>query len=100
MQPGSIFVHCGAGGVVDEAALAGALRSGRLAGAALDTYEWEPLRPDDQLLALARDPLQNLSLTPPVAAGSWTPAARVRHSAEYTNTLAVLAGQPLQHRRV
>ena len=97
MKPGSIFVHCGAGGVVDEAALAAALRSAHLSGAALDTYEWEPLRPDDPLVALARDPQQNLILTPHVAAGAGESAA-ARRASEYTNVAAVLDGRPLLHR--
>jgi len=97
MKPGSIFLHCGAGGVVDEAALAAALGSGRLAGAALDTYQWEPLRPDDPLVALARDPQQNLILTPHVAAGAGAGGA-ARRASEYTNLLAVLSGRPLLHR--
>jgi phosphoglycerate dehydrogenase-like enzyme len=99
MKPGAIFAHCGSGGVVDEEALIHALRSGHLGGAALDTYGWEPLRPDDPLLALARDPRQNLILTPHVAAG--TVAAEERRRADdYTNLLAVLSGKPLQYRLV
>ena len=64
LKPGALFVHCGAGAVVDEAALIESLRSGHLAGAALDTYTYEPIRPDEPLLALARDPMLNLILTP------------------------------------
>ena len=45
MKRGAIFAHCGAGAIVDETALLDALRSGHLAGAALDGYTYEPLRP-------------------------------------------------------
>jgi lactate dehydrogenase-like 2-hydroxyacid dehydrogenase len=99
MRPGAIFAHCGAGAVVDEAALIDALRSGHLGGAALDTYTYEPLRPDDPLLALARDPWQNLILTPHVA--NWvTAAARDARAEDFTNVRAVFEGGELQYRLV
>lgn len=99
MQPGAMFVHCGAGAVVDENALIEGLRSGHLGGAALDTYTYEPIRPDDPLLALARDPTQNLILTPHVAAGA-TAAARGSRAEDYTNVRAVFSGGELQYRLV
>jgi len=54
MKTGAALVSCGSGSVIDEAALAAAIRSGKLSGAALDTFEWEPIKADNPLIALAK----------------------------------------------
>ncbi len=62
MKPGSLLINIGRGGLVDEDALAAALRSGHLAGAALDVTEVEPLPLASPLLDAP-----NLILSPHVA---------------------------------
>ena len=52
MRPTARFVNIGRGTTVDEAALVGALHDERLAGAALDVFEREPLPPDSPLWGL------------------------------------------------
>ena len=99
MKPGAFFAHCGSGAVVNEAALIESLRAGHLGGAALDTYTWEPLRPDDPLLELARDPAKNLILTPHIGSGTIA-AHRNEREDDYNNLIAVLAGKALQYRLV
>ena len=49
MPRGSYIVNVGRGGVIDESALLGAVRSGRLAGVGLDVAEVEPLASDSPL---------------------------------------------------
>jgi lactate dehydrogenase-like 2-hydroxyacid dehydrogenase len=97
MKPSSYLVSCGSGSVIDEAALAEALRAGRLAGAALDTYEWEPIRPDDPLLPLARDAEMNVLLTPHTAAGTVPTTERGREE-DFENIRRTLRGEPLLFR--
>src|SRR5499427_9990795 len=46
MRPGALLVNTCRGGLVDEAAVAGALSAGQLAGAAMDVFETEPLPAD------------------------------------------------------
>jgi phosphoglycerate dehydrogenase-like enzyme len=89
MKPGAFVVHCGSGSVIDEDALASAIRSGHLAGAALDTFEWEPLRADNPLLPLARDPAANVLLTPHTAAAT----LRNGRTGDWVNIQRVLAGE-------
>ena len=61
MKPTAVLVNTSRGGVVDEAALAEAIDSGQIAGAALDVFEQEPPRMDNPLFRC--DPFKVL-LTP------------------------------------
>ncbi|BCR03392.1 D-3-phosphoglycerate dehydrogenase [Desulfuromonas versatilis] len=52
VKPGCRIINCALGGLLDEAALAEAIRQGRVAGAAIDVFAKEPPGPDNPLLAL------------------------------------------------
>lgn len=64
LRPGALLINTARGGLVDEAALADALKSGALAGAGFDVLSTEPPSPANPLLHLS---LPNFILTPHVA---------------------------------
>lgn len=67
MKPGAVLIQASRGGVVDEAALANALQSGKLGGAAVDVYSTEPPAPDNPLLGLRGEAAHRVLFTPHVA---------------------------------
>lgn len=91
IRPGAILVNTARGGIVDQVALADALRSGRLSAAALDVTDPEPLPRDHELL---RAP--NLIVLPHL--GSATHATRERMAElAVDNLIAGLTETPLPH---
>ena len=63
MKPGVVIVNCARGGIVNETDLCEALKTKRVAAAAFDVFEEEPVKPDHPLLAL-----DNFICTPHIGA--------------------------------
>lgn len=64
MKNGGVLLNAARGGIVDEKALAEALKAGKLSGAALDVFETEPLT---EAAAAVFDGIANIVLTPHIA---------------------------------
>ncbi|HPD16280.1 MAG TPA: NAD(P)-dependent oxidoreductase [Planctomycetota bacterium] len=90
MKPTAFLVNTARGGLVDEAALADALREGRLGGAAIDAWAVEPTPRDNPLLKL-----DNVVATPHVAAGTLSKTALFE--AILPDILAALRGECPEH---
>jgi D-3-phosphoglycerate dehydrogenase len=85
MKPTAYLINTSRGAVVDNLALAQALWAGRLAGAALDVFDPEPLPPDHPLLTAP-----NALFTPHL--GAKTRASQARMSAVVDDVIRVLRG--------
>jgi glyoxylate reductase len=91
MKPTAILVNTARGPIVDQDALAAALREGRLGGAGLDVTDPEPLPPDHPLLQTP-----NLLVVPHI--GSATTSARAAMADRAVdNLLAALDGKPMPY---
>ena len=91
MQRSAILINTARGPIVDQSALIDALRTGQIAGAALDVTDPEPPPPDDPLLSTP-----NLIVAPHI--GSATHTAREAMAAlAVDNLLAALEGAPMPH---
>lgn len=94
MKPGAIIVNTARGGLIDEAALLDALRSGRIAGAGLDSFAQEPALPDHPFWS---EP--NIVATPHI--GGVTTAANLRVGVEAAQGIVdYLAGRELPASRI
>ncbi|RMG62769.1 MAG: D-2-hydroxyacid dehydrogenase [Chloroflexi bacterium] len=92
MKPTAFLINVGRGAVVDEQALASAIAEGRIAGAALDVFEQEPLPDDSPLWRLAAE--YRVVLTPHIA--GQTPHYEARAAALFAENLRRFSrGQPL-----
>jgi phosphoglycerate dehydrogenase-like enzyme len=92
MKRGAYLVNASRGGLIDEEALVAALRSGHLAGAALDVFEAEPLPAGHPLIHL-----DNVVLTPHIAAGT-RDALSTKMRALFANVQRFYNGEPLRNR--
>jgi lactate dehydrogenase-like 2-hydroxyacid dehydrogenase len=100
MKPGACFISSGGSGVIDEKALADAISSGRLYGAAVDNFTWEPIRKDSPLLTPSRKLLSNVILSPHTAAGTVPSANKDLRLDDYQNISRVVNGQDVKFRLV
>lgn len=76
MKPTSYLINTARGGIIDENALAQALKNNNIAGAALDVFSSEPINQDNPLLEL-----DNIILTPHSAALTYECTKRVARQA-------------------
>jgi glyoxylate reductase len=91
MKRAAILINTARGAVVDQQALADALRAGRLAGAGLDVTDPEPITRDDPLLRLP-----NMVITPHIGSASHATRLKMAEMA-VDNLIDVFAGRRPHH---
>ncbi len=91
MKPGAVLVNTARGGIVDESALADALRRGHLYAAAIDVFEQEPVPADNPLLYLP-----NVLVVPHIGSATAQTRAKMADLA-VENALAALDGRRMPH---
>jgi phosphoglycerate dehydrogenase-like enzyme len=89
MKKGSFFVNVGRGDLAESEAVTAALRSGHLAGAALDVFDPEPIPADHPIRVMP-----NVILASHIASVS-TPAVRTLRETAARIALAAVRGEPL-----
>jgi phosphoglycerate dehydrogenase-like enzyme len=94
MKPGAILIQASRGGVVDESALADALRSGHLGGAAIDVYSAEPPPPNHPLLTLTGEAARRTLFTPHIAGVTRQSAQFLMRSAWRNVERVLIANEP------
>lgn len=98
MKSGAVLIQASRGGIVDESALAHAIQSGHLGGAAVDVYSSEPPTPDNPLLKLSGEAAQRVLLTPHIAGVTRQSAAFLFRSAWENVERVLIELQPPQSR--
>ncbi|RME57716.1 MAG: phosphoglycerate dehydrogenase, partial [Caldilineae bacterium] len=91
MKPGARVLNVARGGVIDEEALVEAVRSGHIAGAALDVFEEEPLPPDSPLFDCPQ-----IILTPHLGGSTVEAQEKVAEDVAL-QVLDVLEGRPARY---
>ena len=90
MKPNAVIVNTARGALIDESALIETLQNGSIAGAGLDVFETEPVKPDNPLLTMP-----NVIVTPHSAGTNWDAWSR-RAAFGYANIARVASGEAPQ----
>lgn len=91
MKPSALLINTSRGPIVDQVALAQALKNGDIAGAALDVTDPEPLPADNELYSL-----NNCLVVPHIGSATWNTRQRMAERA-CENLLAGLEGKQLPY---